>query len=148
MRKTDRQTDRVIEQEADRHIGRVCVCGGERGAPVFKRDRPSEKAGSVCVCVGLQRRGAGGWELAPARPGCPLAVPASICHQQEHLQPKVPLSPSVRVTTLAFPLVRGPCPSVRPSGGRDAPAGQKRGILGVKVPACVCLCVFCLRVSE
>ena len=56
---------------------------------------------------------------------CPLAGPGSICHQQEHLQPKVPLSPSVRVTSLAFPLVQGPRPPIQPS------SRQIRGILGV-----------------
>lgn len=51
----------------------------------------------------------------------PLAVPASICHQQEHLQPKVPLSTDVRVTHLAFPLVQGPC-----LPGRCSPKSSKK----------------------
>lgn len=58
---------------------------------------------------------------------CPLAVPGSICHQQEHLQPKVPLSPSVRVTSLAFPLVQG---LAWLPGSR-----QNHGILGVSLCA-------------
>lgn len=76
---------------------------------------------------------------------CPLAVPGSICHQQEHLQAKVPLSPSVRVTSLAFPLVQGLRPPVHPS------SSQIHGILDVsecvfryrtaRGKACVLMCV-------
>lgn len=92
-------------REGGRGIG-----GGSSRAPVLERDRPSEEGrggwvASACLCGGVLRRGCR-WHRAGAGPAhCPLAVPGSICHQQEHLQPKVPLSPSVRVTSLAFPLV-------------------------------------------
>jgi len=104
---------RAMARGRDMQVGGGGTKGGS-SAPVFKRDRPSEEAGSVCVFVWRGTEEGCRWHGAGAGLAhCPLAVPDSICHQQEHLQPKVPLSPSVRVTSLAFPLVQGPRPPGR-----------------------------------
>lgn len=85
----------------------VRQCSGEIG-------QVRKWGGRVCMFVWRGTEEGCRWHEAGAGLAhCPLAVPGSICHQQEHLQPKVPLSPSVRVTSLAFPLVRGPHPPVQ-----------------------------------
>lgn len=110
-----RKRKKKSDWETDIRIGGGGTKGGGGGGGAVRQCSREigqvRKRGSVCMLEFVWRGTEEGCRWHGAGAGlahCPLAVPGSICHQQEHLQPKVPLSPSVRVTSLAFPLVQGP----------------------------------------